>query len=239
MIKHVSFDIWNTIFKSNPKFKKYRANYLHHAIRSSSESGFNRKILTVSDIEYIMSKVSKRFDAIAEIDGQAVSSDFMLAFALHEMNAAHLDLRFIQDMITNIFLNDLPLIADKGIWELMEFLKENNISISILSNTGFISGDVIRKALDMLGMKKYFSFEIFSDEVGISKPNKKIYDMLYTNVQYIKTSEGVSRNEICHIGDSVVCDGAAAIYGMTCQLVGDKSDGVNFSFIHNMLKISS
>jgi putative hydrolase of the HAD superfamily len=215
MIKHVSFDIWGTLLISNDKFKRYRSSYLYQEIKKNQDTH-----LSPLAIQLGLTDISQRFDKISERTGQAVSSDFMLGFALDEFKAPDLDVDFIQSMIEDIFLNDLPQI-NHGALNLLDSFREKGIQANILSNTGFISGKVMRKALGMLGLEKYFSFEIFSDEEGISKPNPKMFDKVFHKATVAACERGIlikERYEILHIGDSVVCDGAAAKSGLNFEL---------------------
>ena len=58
---------------------------------------------------------------------------------------------------------------------------------------------------------------IFSDEVGVSKPNIKIFEYLYENTQKIKQLE---KSKIIHVGDNIKADYEGALkFGFDAKLV--------------------
>ena len=92
-------------------------------------------------------------------------------------------------------------------------------SINILSNTGFINGKTLRKILSFYELEDFISFQIYSDEVGYSKPNNEIFQLVFDQVN--KTRE-TQKKEILHIGDNSIADYNGAI---------------NFGFDAHLLKI--
>jgi putative hydrolase of the HAD superfamily len=59
--------------------------------------------------------------------------------------------------------------------------------------------------LDNLGISQYFDFQIYSDELGLSKPNIKIYHHLIDNIKTIR-NDNILMDEIIHIGDNYTAD---------------------------------
>lgn len=102
-----------------------------------------------------------------------------------------------------LFLEYKPELLDFNIAHLMEEIISQDKTISILSNTGFIHGIALRKVLVHYGLSDFFSFQLYSDEVGYSKPNREIFDLVYSSLSAIKA---VSRDDIVHIGDNKKAD---------------------------------
>jgi FMN phosphatase YigB (HAD superfamily) len=92
-------------------------------------------------------------------------------------------------------------------------------SINILSNTGFIKGKSLRKLISYYELTEYFTFQIYSDEVGYSKPNNEIFQLVFDQVNKTKETQ---KKEILHIGDNIIADYNGAI---------------NFGFDAHLLKI--
>lgn len=234
MIKHVSFDVWNTLIKSNPKFKKFRANYIHVKLKEVYGEGLGG-MMNENFIQETFTHVSKNFDRISEISQQAVNSDFMMAFAIKQLGVPYPTTEFINDLqkgLEEIFLNELPHFTHKeDVQSMFEFLHRNNIMASVLSNTGFIPGKTMREALDMLGIAKHISFYLFSDETGFSKPSEFAFEKLYHKAMAFRRVE--LPEHILHIGDSPICDGAAAAFGMKFHLYENRID--EFQIINKLI----
>ena len=89
--------------------------------------------------------------------------------------------------------------------------------MSILSNTGFIKGYTLRKIITDYELEQYFSFQIYSDEVGFSKPNYKTFQLVYDQ---INSSKKITKKEVLHIGDNSVADYDGAIkFGFSAHLL--------------------
>ena len=86
------------------------------------------------------------------------------------------------------------------------FLKqitEQGKTVSILSNTAFIKGSSLRKLMAFYELESYFSFQIFSDETGYSKPNQMIFQLVYDEIKKINS---IAKNEVLHLGDNKIAD---------------------------------
>ena len=83
----------------------------------------------------------------------------------------------------------------------------------------FKNGKTLRKILSFYELEDLISFQIYSDEVGYSKPNTKIFQLVFDQVNKIKETQ---KKEILHIGDNSIADYNGAI---------------NFGFDAHLLKI--
>jgi len=80
---------------------------------------------------------------------------------------------------------------------LLNYCKNNNFSIGIITNT---SNRMIDDILPMLDLHHYFDWFVCCHEIGHEKPSKQIYDNAYHEAKYF-TSDNLKRSEILHIGD--------------------------------------
>jgi putative hydrolase of the HAD superfamily len=94
---------------------------------------------------------------------------------------------------------ELPPALNSDTLPLLRWLKNHGIKIGIISNTGRTPGFVLRDFLEKRGMAGFFDAMIFSDEVGVRKPNPKIFHLLAERVE-------TDTIEIIHIGDSLRSD---------------------------------
>src|SRR6266581_7193478 len=92
-----------------------------------------------------------------------------------------------------------PPVLDPHIRETLERLRAAGYRIGLVSNTGRTWGRFLRPIQDDMGIGRYFDVPVFSDEVGVRKPNPRIF-------QVALDALGVRPEETVHIGDDVVAD---------------------------------
>lgn len=211
--EHFSFDLWMTIIKSNPHFKPQRTELLKEVFSLDK---------TAEEINSVIRYYDNLFNTISEKTGNHIEREEVFMLILDELgmnvqNVSIDDLKLFFGKSDELFVKNVPQIIWKDIHDFLGKIQEHGKTASILSNTAFIHGDSIRKVLKKLELNSYFSFMIFSDEVGISKPNFEIFEYLYKNTQQLKTT---TKSQIIHIGDNLVADyqGAKA-FGIAAELV--------------------
>ncbi len=113
--------------------------------------------------------------------------------------------------------------AVEGAIDTLNALKEANIRLGLVCDTGFTPGRVVRGLLEDNGLLEYLEVLCFSDEVGVPKPGSEIFDKALAEL-------GVRPHEAVHIGDLRRTDIAGAVNnGMHAiryrGVHDDKSDG--------------
>ncbi len=76
---------------------------------------------------------------------------------------------------------------------------DQDFKFAIISDTQFSPGQVIKEYLDHKGIGKYFDFHAFSDEVGKSKPDIAVFNL-------IRERFGFEANQCLHVGDLLRTD---------------------------------
>ncbi len=98
-------------------------------------------------------------------------------------------------------LNTIPRLASKG------------YMIAVIGNTVFWPSSLTRSLLDRIGLSKYMKAQVYSDEVGVVKPDRRIF-------HYTCRLLDASPREAIHVGDNVSEDvGGALSAGMYAALV--------------------
>ena len=95
-------------------------------------------------------------------------------------------------------------IAYDDALEALTKLKEHGYTIALLGNVMFWPGMITRLILHKNNLLKYVDTTLFGDELGVQKPDKRVFEELAT-----KTSSRLE--EIVHVGDSLVNDFAGAL----------------------------
>jgi len=81
----------------------------------------------------------------------------------------------------------------------LKWLKDQNKLVGLICNTGLTPGFGLRMFLKREDVAKYFDLMLFSDEVGIRKPESKIFQIVIERLK-------VEPSAIVHIGDNLKND---------------------------------
>ncbi|MDR1902113.1 MAG: 4Fe-4S cluster-binding domain-containing protein [Treponema sp.] len=114
------------------------------------------------------------------------------------------------------FRGDLPLLdieygfftasrvtaIESGLIELLNYLKEKDFSVFVMSNTIFSAGTIMR-LLEAHGIGQYFSGVFTSGDCGYRKPGKKFFDYVFKRIQEQVT---VKCDEVIFVGNSLEKD---------------------------------
>lgn len=200
--QHYSFDLWLTLIKSNPNFKKERALFFHKHLNSKQK--------TVEEITALFRQVDLMSNATNEKTGQNISANELYLMVLYFINDntaifEDLDLAWLHQAMEKLTFDYLPLIYDHHTKNTLDKIKQSQkSSVGLLSNTGFIEGKTLRKVLTALEIAPYFDFQLYSDEAGLSKPNPLFFELM---IQIA----AVEKNEIIHVGDNPKTDVAGGL----------------------------
>jgi len=224
--KHYSFDLWLTLIKSNPAFKIERTHYFHRNLNSKKKS--------LDEVAVIFRQVDLMVNAINEKTGKNVDADEMYLMVIsmindYDFNFGDLDLEELYQQMEVLLLNHMPLIYCDNCLRVLSTLKSSgDISTNILSNTGFIKGKTLRQVINHLGIDAFIDFQLYSDEVRMSKPNAGFFQLMIDNIDREK-HQNLTLQEIIHVGDNPHAD-----------IRGAKMMGINSMLIHsNNLSISN
>lgn len=193
--KHISFDLWLTLIKSNPQFKAERNRLFKDFFRIEKPLEEVNNAIRKYDIltNYINERVGKNFDTLEIylliLDALGENLD---KYEIEEFTAFY-------NLSEELFMQHKPILLDEKLPQMLELLQSEGKSMNILSNTAFIKGKSLKKILEYYEIEQFFSFQIYSDEAGVSKPNALIYQIAYDEI--VKLND-LAKSEIIHVGDN-------------------------------------
>ncbi len=218
--QHISFDLWLTLIRSNPDFKKKRAAYFNQH--------FNYNNCTLEQVEHAFRQVDVMCNLINEKTGKNIDADEMYLMVLSMMNNGdakvwQIDVNALYADMEALLFQNLPIPYSADTLNALAYLKQNtNATLGILSNTGFIKGVTLRKVLHQIGINKYIDVQLYSDEAGMSKPNTAFFKMMLE--QLTQHHDHVDLARIIHIGDNPIADvGGANAVGIRSQLINSNN----------------
>lgn len=193
-MKHVSFDVWNTLLKPNPAFATARSAYFAKLLN-----------LEIDEVRRIYTETKKIIEDQEHLSGFANQSHINYQILMERLTE-HTKFRGeailpIKHDIEQLFFEHPPIIVD-AVSSTVQRLYDRDITMSIGSNSNFISGTVMREFLtEQFG--DAFSFMVFSDLINYAKPAAQFFDRI---IDCASACHGHSCYNILHVGDSVKHD---------------------------------
>ena len=219
-IEILSLDIWMTLIKPHQLHKQERAKALRAHLKADSipmeeflsiMSRADAMIDDKSDQNGVQYGLRERMEAVMQMIPQGCSIT-----TLTDDDVERFD-KISERLITVC----LPVLLEGDLISTLKKIAEEGIKIAVVSNTGFINGVHMRTALEILGLSAYISFFVFSNEVGASKPNPKMFNKL-------SDMAGVDPSKVLHIGDNQKADvNGAAKAGMNSLLYDPEGKTAN------------
>ncbi|ALM47751.1 phosphoglycolate phosphatase [Flavobacterium psychrophilum] len=211
--RHISFDLWLTLIKSNPEFKNKR-NLLFKDFFSIDKP--------IDEVAAVI----RKFDVLTNSINEKVCCNFN-TYEIYYLilDALGGDIEKYSGNDLDVFYNHTeallmeykPLLLSDDIPQTLASLHKKGITANILSNTAFIKGSSLRKIVSHYGLTDYFSFQAYSDETGYSKPGVEMYNYAYNEILKLDTIE---KNEILHVGDNRISDyNGAKNFGFDAYLI--------------------
>lgn len=206
--KHYSFDLWLTLIKSNPSYKKQRSRYFF--------DHYNQANKPLAEVEAVFRQVDLMCNAINEKTGKNIDADELCLMVISLMNdnqfpLHEVDINALCAEMDQLVFEHLPVLYSDNTASTLAYIKDDlGSSVSLLSNTGFIKGETLRQVLKELDIDQYIDFQLYSDEAGMSKPNPDFFKLMIDRVFELKN---VQLTDIIHIGDNPKADvdGANAV----------------------------
>ena len=204
MIKHLSFDAWNTLLKPSKQYANRRSEILAELFGCSAS--FAKALYTSVKIEV---------DGEAERLGISYPTPVVVERLISKFPGEHeVSANMVIAHFEQAFAEFPPTILDEAV-EAISKAKERGLTLSISSNTNFISGSVLGPMI--ASRIQCFDFMVFSDLLSdgfsqdrIAKPNSKFFAAVLHRCRMLHGADFSAEN-IAHIGDSAVCDHQGAL----------------------------
>lgn len=196
MIRGITFDLWHTVLRE--PVEDFSGFLRRKRTRMMMEVFHNHNLpLHLEGIERAYDVQTERLWQIWN-RGVDIDQKAQIGIMLSELGipADQVDEALVEDLLRpyNDAISLVPPVPLDGAGELFTSLKNRGMSLGIISNTGRTHGDFFRGLLGKYDLARYFDVMMFSNEIGIRKPNREIF---------LKTLEkmDISPEEAMHVGD--------------------------------------
>ena len=207
-IKHISFDVWNTLISANPRYAEERTEIIAYFAGVSPR---------VAGEAY--RHVKKILDENAA--NMVCGDEYHAWYALgRHLNVDRKAAEQMKKYCEQAFLAHPPTIHEDLLGHLMVLAWQYELSIK--SNTNFIPGHVLAQAVGFDRMP-WWSFMHFSDQHSLCKPDPLFFALTFLACK----DEEICNDEILHVGDSEIFDGKCVDIGFKFCHIKNPEDLLN------------
>jgi FMN hydrolase / 5-amino-6-(5-phospho-D-ribitylamino)uracil phosphatase len=215
MITAITFDFWNTLYKAAPYAAGLRRKFL---LEVFARNHLDVDVQQVDAAEEVARQEWNRVWRAAYRTPPAADwvrwmlDDLRITLPLDDFNA--LALYFDRSLLE---ANPGPMLI-AGAAETVQRLARR-YRLGIISDSGLSIGHTLREFLKRDGLLDCFTCTTFSDEVGVSKPHARIFQLTLDRL-------GAQPHEAVHLGDLTHSDiaGAKAIGMAAVRLTANYDD---------------
>lgn len=209
-IKHISFDVWKTLINPSKEYGAKRNEIIAKHLG-----------IELEEAKALYKSCKKFLDKSAEINGTCFSTPncWKLLVKISGKKVDHIPL---MEECALLFSDYLPEFSSELPQELQK-LREQGYTLSITSNTNFISGNVL--FANIFKDWDVFSSAQFSDLHEVAKPNPEFFNVTYSKALLLDPTTELS--EVLHVGDNLICDAECVQAGFTFAYVQNPEDLLN------------
>ena len=199
MLKAIAFDLWETLITNTPDAS--------HAQKHRRVTAMER-VLRARNVETTPAQLDRAhhesWDRLQDLYWSRdvdVSCRRQVEHFLELLDVDPLDeemLLALEDAYGNAILDHLPDVV-AGAHDVLRELRDRDLRIGLISNTGRTPGSALRDVLERLDLAHYFDVMLFSNEHGECKPQPSIFRALIEGLD-------AAPHEIVFVGDNLYVD---------------------------------
>jgi putative hydrolase of the HAD superfamily len=198
VIAAVTFDFWETLVHDTPEnLERGRLMRLGSTARILAAAGMEQPMAAIeAAYERSGAEMRERFWSVrrdAPIGEQVRLFLDCIAAGLADRLSRDVVAAAVEAYASPVL--HLPPVLNAGAAEAVRRLAGWGVRLGIVSNTGRTPGMVLRRVLERHGVLAYFSAISYSDEVGVRKPDAKIFELTLGRL-------GVAAGRALHVGDN-------------------------------------
>ncbi|BAL80509.1 HAD family hydrolase [Caldisericum exile] len=216
MIKALTIDLWETLIEDKDSNElerdKQRARFIIKELNLNDER--------IDDIMRFFTDLTEAFKHPSPQNSWSILPEDQVKMLLENyLKVPYTDAQFekIVEYYKTVILENPPILTEQSVPKVLMRLSKK-YTLVLISNTGRTPGNVLLNILEMYGIRDYFAHFIFSDEIGVRKPDPRVFD-------YAKNLLNLEKEAVVHIGDSVNLDFMGAkSYGFNAILYAKGKD---------------
>ena len=199
-IKAVTFDLWETLlFEKDGASVKRTTARCRNLGQTLNRFGVQVSVAQVKNaLDKTISSLLEKWDKNEDVTHE---NQIQLIFKNLKRESTILKREWISALsaayVSPIF--EVPPYLNPDARTTLKWLRNRNTLISLICNTGLTPGTALRRFLSEQEISDYFDSMIFSDELGVRKPDCRIFNLAAEKMK-------VKACEVVHIGDNLKAD---------------------------------
>jgi len=201
MYRAIAFDLWETLITNDPT-----AAHSHRELRLErlgsilARSGFPAGAVQLDHAYRASWDVCQERYWSRDIDVpcRCQVEHFLEGLNLDPSSVGPSTLATLEEAYAMVAVDVLPALVP-GADAVLRALRERDLRIGLISNTGRTPGYALRRILEKLELAPLFDAMIFSNEHGACKPQRSIFESL-------RSALGVRFEEMLFVGDNLYVD---------------------------------
>jgi putative hydrolase of the HAD superfamily len=208
-VQAITFDFWCTLFRDAEKDERQqlRVDAVHEATGAPHEA-----------IHAALETVWREFSRHHLEEQRTLRPEDAVHLAAQELGVTLESAvrRHLAEVFATAIVHHSPVPID-GAFEAVRRAAKT-MPIALVSDTGVSPGRSLKQLMDRHGFTPHFTALVFSDEVGVSKPQPRMFEAAARAL-------GVETGNLLHIGDLEPTDiaGAHAVGAKAALFTGDNS----------------
>lgn len=199
-VKAVTFDMWETLLFERDGASALRADArCRNLARAVNKLGIQ---VSVEEMSVAINETVSSMLTLWETNKDVACIDqIKLIIAKVSKGSSELKREWVNGLVSayNLSVREVPPYLNPEARTVLDDLKKRHKLIGFICNTGLTSGAGLRQFLADEGVAEYFSLMIFSEEIGVRKPDPRIFHLAAEKL-------GVQPCEIVHVGDNLKAD---------------------------------
>jgi len=199
-VRAVTFDLWETLLFEKDGASARRADARCRNLAEALNSlGFNVSVKELSvAITETVSFMMTTWETCRDV---ACVDQIRLIVKKASKDSLELRREWTDSLVSayNLSFREVPPYLNPEARKALEDLKKRDKHVGLICNTGLTSGTALRQFLADARVAEYFSFMLFSEEIGIRKPDPRIFHLAAERLC-------VQPCEIVHVGDNLKTD---------------------------------
>jgi putative hydrolase of the HAD superfamily len=193
LLTTLTFDCWNTLYKSPEAVQIERALGFQHILKKENLS------FSLNEIREGFKYAWENAHYQQRAYGREITPRGHLAMILEKLDIIVTE--ELREQLLKSYTQVLYTVPPEVNGRVVETLKavSQDYKLALICNTGATPGEVLRRIMEKDGINRFFDVLVFSDEVGMAKPSRDIF--LYTLQRM-----GAEPENAVHVGDDPLTD---------------------------------
>jgi FMN phosphatase YigB (HAD superfamily) len=216
-IEAVTFDFWETLCRRAPGSLEAARSEALTAVLAEAEM-----VVAADVLDRILGDVWTSWER-SWTDGRPYYGPDAAVAVVERLGDKGLDVEPVREALVAAFLathEHADLFLVDGVADVLELLAGRGLRLGIICDVGFIESRLLRRALERHDVLHRFHHWSFSDEVGVYKPDRRIFEHALAGLG------GVAPGHAAHVGDIRRTDvqGARGVGMLAVRFAGVNDD---------------